>query len=1441
MHQRSAHEASEDRFRKFSSELLAAEEVGFRDDFFYSPDALRKILVRFCDIIAENLHVQSCTVQLKLYDSLNSPLLKQLLESKGELLESKEIEVPEDCKGDARRLWTNFSEQCKQRCDAVVSNNYTFSHEQIKFRQELLKNSIIFPYALYPKGALWLVASNEKSPWADCAPWLISDINRGVMTQIVQDKAARVRDRMSIRQTRSHRKLGPTDPYIWTNQFVSDPRQEDQASPRYFFNYYGVPIRIHQGGDVIGILRVENKGLGAVKSKDLDEPHALAHKLLGRVMDLALTETTNADELAGRLHESLLACKEEIALTAAFVPSNVSLLSLVYLAHDLASTRDKHNQTVRDLCTLPYDTADDAQTIASGVPDVRGLPGVDSRAPVQMTFDSSEEECGFVDWLSGTNKDSSEVSRGGASRDSQRGSGGGLVEPPHSKEVEKHRFEAVKTFYATLTKSLSLPLSKEVELHIEDSLEEAIAAVRELTGIPLGSTRCKAERVSPGRSLLCAIRLEVPGERRFFFHVQVTPSQSEVTQKELSAWWGLSPQSATHYCEVNREGHTPDPDDREFHLPTDRLAARIEALTFAFPIPKFTINDAWWLSWAALEIGKLIERQISYRGTNLTPTVPLTAMDFFRVPISDLSFVDALRAQYKAAEAVQNMLQYYLPNHCRELNLDAKLEHHSRIKDFRSYLERVGQEHRAHYDALISTWLYLLFLRLGNTTAANLRERLIAHRERCSSPYIPEELVGHFSNLEQCELLYDQAIALLEDLGTFHQAIEALCENESVLFTDKLQNWFRENGDKILGDLKFAAPKVRLSDDKRSEALKLLFKNLSDSPQAASDPRSSGMKEREIGEYVFRRYDPFVTQGISLYITLTNTERFNEDKTLRRSDDDEDKNSYEIFYDECRKLTGFLRKKFESSHQLHERYRKMPKDSAAMKRKELIEILERWRTRAFSLSTTNFSSVLNTAGIEPGEDDVHLNIRGIYKRIRTLVNIASNQVSPSLLNWETSRFDYVGARVNCLFKTQVFAIYEHLWNRGDPFSHWTSSQPEGGLPSPESEYARQRWLSVRTKIHEGEDGYYAWQILALVDPRAVEKGHWKRIYTINAVRDYLVLSFEDWHRGPAGAYRKLAVQRNQWQEDYCKWFRNIRNILRGERPSREKDQDIYFPDYLLRTPCDIFIRLLETQEARESDFQAILTDLLEFIRTCREDDRPSQLRDVAGRIYDKAKELAQEKGRNDAELENALQGQLPVLEKERVRFGLDEQRAQSGAHSEKWPDRQAFGEESLEDRLKELQRLLNADVKGGEIWRKALQHILIGVQSMQKQYLFKMGKARETHNVLDRILCYVLLFDRERKGDKFKEWSAHDLFYYLMSLVPAEIQIRTALANTMAEQYHGLYKSSAGPTSDVAVQQWRLQKIGRKLDDVDRETEAQYDEYIDHSMLHDEGPSTREE
>ena len=849
------------------------------------------------------------------------------------------------------------------------------------------------------------------------------------MTQIIQDKAARVRDRMSLRQTRSHRKLGLMDPHIWTNQPWAF-HEDDHPCPLYFFNYYGVPILIHQGGDVIGILRVENKGLGAVSKTAVHEREwkTAVHRVLDEALQIPLD--TDVAKFAQTLHTEFLRGKKEISKNNEFEPQDVSLLSVLYLAHDLVAAKRPSDSTVGHLCTLAFPHSKNSGTHTAVPSDVVGAEKIDQRPPIQITFDNSEEERAFINWLSGT-----------------------------KEETEEGRFPTVQEFYEILNTEFTAPLNEKVDGRIKTALDKAIEK----------TFRVKADWIEPSlkvtpvgpRSLLHTVQLDVPDKVRFLFHVQVTPMRSELKLAKLMNYWGLSPESAKQFCNVNSDDFTHSPDDWDFHLPTDRMAARIDALTFAFPIPRFSISDAWWLSWAALEIGKLIERQISYRGTNVSPTVPLTAMDFFRAPISDLGFVDALRDQYNAAETVRGMLEYHIPNHCRDLNLEVTLEHNSRVKSFRSYLERIGQEHRAYYDSIIATWLYILCLRLGARTQRVLHTAIKKHKQKCIEHHLRDGLEDYFSNVNQCIGLYDQAGDLAANLKRFYWALKALCESESVLFTRDDIKWLRNKGRKVFGDLKFAAPDVELGEKDRDDARALILKNLRSSPQAA--PRSSTaapdaqMDETEIIEYVLRRYDPFVTYGISLYILLTNTLQ-----------DDEEGRAYKLFYEKCRRLTKVLREKFEASYQFHEQWRDVPKDGFSAT-KSLIDELGPLRAKISELSTNEFSSVLHTAVMDiPGHketatgSDAYLSIKGIYKRIRTLNNIAGNQVCPPLLNWETGRFDYVGARINCLFKNQVFAIYEDLWNRGDPFYRWTKK-----IARSDGFQLKQEYIGARTDITPG--------------------------------------------------------------------------------------------------------------------------------------------------------------------------------------------------------------------------------------------------------------------------------------------------------------------------------------------------------------------------------------
>ena len=317
-----------------------------------------------------------------------------------------------------------------------------------------------------------------------------------------------------------------------------------------------------------------------------------------------------------------------------------------------------------------------------------------------------------------------------------------------------------------------------------------------------------------------------------------------------------------------------------------------------------------------------------------------------------------------------------------------------------------------------------------------------------------------------------------------------------------------------------------------------------------------------------------------------------------------------------------------------------------------------------------------------------------------------------------------------------------------------------------------------------------------MDPIDVfERDPASRLYSINALRNYLVFAVDRWDRDFADTYSDLAKKRSRWKAEYCSWFTRgyIKHVLHKDTLSldRHEAQDILFPEYVLRTPLDIFIRLLEEDLVHKDDYLKILDGLCEFVMKGLANANANELWKVVEEIYSETTTLAAKISDvimdthftpNLKELEKALRGQIAILKHEKGIF--ERNRAN-------WPDRRAFEDETLCERLTDMRQILESNPAVTEIWRKGLRHVLIELQSSQKQYLFDVGKTRSAQNVRDRILCYVLLFDPKLGGNEdpdIKEWSAYDLFYYLTSLVPAEFQVRTMLADTMAEQYHGVYK-----------------------------------------------------
>jgi hypothetical protein len=200
-------------FRDFSSKLLQAEEKGFQseDHKFYTPEALQGILKEFCNIIAENLQVQSCTVLLKLYDLRSCPVLEELVTGGGASTAGPPLH-PDSInalrRDSAKRFRDRWDEALRHLPIPAAGSHFQSAQG---YRQALLRKTTAFPHAIFAKGCMWHAAVNDSGPWSDCVPWLHNELRGGITADIVQGKTARVKDRLTIRSTRSFWKLGSVD------------------------------------------------------------------------------------------------------------------------------------------------------------------------------------------------------------------------------------------------------------------------------------------------------------------------------------------------------------------------------------------------------------------------------------------------------------------------------------------------------------------------------------------------------------------------------------------------------------------------------------------------------------------------------------------------------------------------------------------------------------------------------------------------------------------------------------------------------------------------------------------------------------------------------------------------------------------------------------------------------------------------------------------------------------------------------------------------------------------------------------------------------------------------------------------------------------------------------------------------------------------------------
>jgi hypothetical protein len=1049
----------EKRFKEFTDRLLNAEQYAFteRERDVFTPGRLQMILQQFCEIIAEHVDAQSCTIQLKIYDSAESVRVN-----------NHQLSV------DGKKVLERF-------------NNEHGYLEMMKIRESNISGSLSFPYRIYPKHAVKLMASNKASPWYPFVNGsMVTSLMSGLTANINQDRTAKLRDPLDIRATRNMRKLGTFDAQVWTG-----------ANPALiFYNYYGVPIRIHSGGEAVGILKVENKGLFPseclLRLEDLLTPqnYSIVDRLrsgskfadaIMQHLSLASRDALNnrtiresgfVVELNGILHRFRIANhakngwrlveigekqEREMENYQYIVHNNVQLLFKALKVSLPKRFKDSRPCCHRDRCARQRRLYNiwNSTDIRKSIIETSGLrrstravsEGTLRRSLLNLAFLNADLKETSGDWIrleypviaARVEKKKRVLTLGEfweffKSRDKEYRA---LIPKNDRRPPLQILFKSVAAELAFLKEVLEFAttsestLFKQVEQFYNLFHEKADEIIREggevTSALKKALERCLKKKhdfnveVSSKDTPRFCYRFYTKGSSALheaFILCLPTVAEMHTDQGErwgfneerwksllaLNAWYVGDPLGADFEKEtlefqgelvnLHRDHIVPDDSRRNLlEFVTERLAARRQALAFASELPNFGVADAMKLSWAAVEIGKLIERQVSYRGNHLEPAVPLTAVEFARLPISSLSFVDDLRSQYLEAEGVRDRLQYYLRNEVHHLGFVRSVNLSTRIKPWRSYLERLGERHPRLENAIVILWLYLLGLldRRGNL--------------RKSVPDL----------MEFGACLY-QFTKMLERLWRLSKKAHFIPLADRGAIAD-IRKYFPHCAHDVSGDLTFHAPLLEVENELTTlkHARDNVLLNLIDEGLFPKDVRPKTEKYQKACEHLlYRHYDPYVCASISLLIQLDNRLEQN------------DAANYCAFYTGCRAVKEWL---IDADGKLQEL-----QDSKLLK--EFDEIVRTLREFLLGQGTKTFAKLLNSED----KSAFLLNEKGLYKRARMILNVHRHQRPPKELGWELGKLDYVGARLDCLFRNQVFAAYESIWERADPFFNCAFAQ-----------------------------------------------------------------------------------------------------------------------------------------------------------------------------------------------------------------------------------------------------------------------------------------------------------------------------------------------------------------------------------------------------------------
>jgi len=331
-----------------------------------------------------------------------------------------------------------------------------------------------------------------------------------------------------------------------------------------------------------------------------------------------------------------------------------------------------------------------------------------------------------------------------------------------------------------------------------------------------------------------------------------------------------------------------------------------------------------------------------------------------------------------------------------------------------------------------------------------------------------------------------------------------------------------------VGDVDFLSPPMQETFQNLKSARDTIVGNLKSegiNELPASCSIDKWLNNRDFMHLVFRNYDAFLSNSASLLCQIVNREGGKKNAKM---------------------FSKFYRAAYQLKEILSESWREMETD-------DMRPLQEFWTNQAgegaMGDSQSNWGQLLNYVRTyeteqfmrhfrpkqakehEPGNIPrflLPLTATGIYKRIRMLCDTLHHQRASAHLDWLTRRFDFLGCRLTCLYKNQVFALYEQIWNQGDPFFLYNTDEtkkPERFLASYET-HKRTRWLCLRTNVHEDE--YRALQIAGLADPSAIEAGHWDRCgYNLRRLKYVLGELFKSYETERGGKLPTLRLQ-SEW-------------------------------------------------------------------------------------------------------------------------------------------------------------------------------------------------------------------------------------------------------------------------------------------------------------------------